>query len=104
MIKIKSIKNRNSDIKGFTLEGHAAYAPEGQDIVCSAISALSYTLAGALKYYDIRHSFIDEEVLRIKIEEEITDSMSIIIKTIETGYRQIAEQYSNYVSIDEGEL
>ena len=31
-----------------TAEGHAGYAPEGQDIVCSAVSALMYGAWNAL--------------------------------------------------------
>jgi len=30
------------------ISGHANYAPEGEDIVCSAVSALFYALAGYL--------------------------------------------------------
>lgn len=32
-----------------TVEGHAGYAPSGQDIVCAAASALVYALAGTLE-------------------------------------------------------
>lgn len=36
--------------KGYSLRitGHAGYAPEGQDIVCAAVTILSYALGGAL--------------------------------------------------------
>lgn len=30
-----------------TVRGHAGYAPAGQDLVCAAVSALTYTLAAA---------------------------------------------------------
>ena len=33
---------------GITLAGHAGYAPRGQDIVCAAVSALTYTLQESL--------------------------------------------------------
>lgn len=31
-----------------TAQGHAGYAPAGQDIVCAAVSSVLYTLAGLL--------------------------------------------------------
>ena len=34
---------------GILLEGHAGYAPEGQDIVCSAATMLAYALAVQLE-------------------------------------------------------
>ena len=32
-----------------TVSGHARYAPAGRDIVCAAVSALVYALAGRLR-------------------------------------------------------
>ena len=32
-----------------TVSGHAGYAPAGRDIVCAAVSALVYALAGRLR-------------------------------------------------------
>ena len=35
-----------------TLDGHAGFAPRGEDIVCAAASALVYALVGALEEQD----------------------------------------------------
>ena len=35
-----------------TVEGHAGYAPHGQDIVCSAVSTLFCAMAGGLSAHD----------------------------------------------------
>ena len=48
-----------------TVSGHAGYAPAGRDIVCAAVSALVYALAGYLEEtgqaerVDIRRGFAD---------------------------------------------
>ena len=50
-----------------TVSGHAGYAPAGRDIVCAAVSALVYALAGYLKETgqaarsDIRRGYADIE-------------------------------------------
>lgn len=50
MITIEYQKEKESrHVKyNLSLEGHAGYAPVGQDIVCSAVSILLFTLANAL--------------------------------------------------------
>lgn len=40
MIHIRIFEDEAGEIKGFLVEGHAGYAPRGQDIVCAGISAL----------------------------------------------------------------
>ena len=48
-----------------TVSGHAGYAPAGRDIVCAAVSALVYALAGYLEEtgqaerVDIQRGFAD---------------------------------------------
>ena len=50
-----------------TVSGHAGYAPAGRDIVCAAVSALVYALAGYLEETgqaarsDIRRGYADIE-------------------------------------------
>ena len=47
------------------VQGHAGYGPAGQDIVCAAVSALVYALAGVLQEKgqlargDIREGYAD---------------------------------------------
>ncbi len=40
MTKITFYTDANEEITGFRAEGHAGFAEEGEDIVCSAITAL----------------------------------------------------------------
>ena len=53
-----------------TVCGHAGHAPAGQDIVCAAVSALVYALAGSLEETGqaaricIRRGFAEVEGLR----------------------------------------
>ena len=43
MIRVRAGERR------ITVSGHAGHAPVGQDIVCAAVSALMYALAGYLE-------------------------------------------------------
>jgi len=42
---------QDQKITGFESKGHANYAPEGQDIVCSAVSAVLIGLLSELERY-----------------------------------------------------
>ena len=61
MIRVRAGERR------ITVSGHAGYAPAGQDIVCAAVSALTYALAGYLEgpgqaaRSDIRRGYADIE-------------------------------------------
>lgn len=61
MIRVRAGERR------ITVGGHAGYAPVGQDIVCAAVSALTYALAGYLEETgqaarsDIRRGYADIE-------------------------------------------
>lgn len=61
MIRVRAGERR------ITVSGHAGYAPVGQDIVCAAVSALMYALAGYLEETgqaarsDIRRGYADIE-------------------------------------------
>ena len=59
-----------------TVCGHAGHAPAGQDIVCAAVSALVYALAGSL--------------------EETGQAARICIRR---GFAQLARQYPACVQV-----
>ena len=43
-----SVYRTKSIIDGFTVEGHSDYAEAGIDIVCAAVSILSYTALNSI--------------------------------------------------------
>lgn len=61
MIEIKADKGT------ITITGHAGYAPQGEDIVCAAISALAQTFIASV-----------EELTDDKIEYEINPGNTVI--------------------------
>ena len=88
--------------------GHAGQAEKGRDIVCSAVSTLTYTAAQMAAEY---HSagWLEKEP-NIKLESgdaEIAFTpkhkrrMRVLdgYKSIVTGYRLIAESYPDYVKL-----
>ena len=102
MIEIKFNPNT------FTLDitGHAEHGEKGEDIVCSAISTLFYTLGQSL--YQSKHMmqedivFSDEDGnghLSCKPKEEYEANVSLIYWTILNGFELVAENYKKNVNL-----
>lgn len=89
-----------------TVKGHAGQAPAGHDIVCSAISAFTYTAAQIAVEYE-RLGWLTEPPLvmlesgnaaiRISPDKKHYKRISDGYHTIITGYRLVAETYPDYV-------
>ena len=91
----------------FTLDvtGHAEHGKKGEDIVCSAISTLFYTLAQSLYPYRDKMEngidFSDEDGnghLSCQPKKEYEQSISLIFWTILNGFEMVAEHYKENVN------
>lgn len=94
MIKIAVFEN------GFTAVGHAEYAESGQDIVCSAVSAVLQTTAiGLLEFcgavIDVYNGNYSVHIAR---PEEYS---FMLLRTMVLGIKQIEKEYPNYVQLKE---
>lgn len=86
------------------VEGHANYADRGTDIVCSAVSILSYTIAESIENIDAREKIIDIADGHIYIEVAAEDVVSkavclVAFDTIMKGFELLAEYYPDNVRI-----
>ena len=110
MIKAVVKRNIKGNINEFCLSGHANYAKHGEDIVCSAVSALAQTAMLGLSHhaniefeYEVKHGY-----LSFKMPENIEDHKYIcanaILETMYLGLKNIREGYSSYIKIKEEEV
>lgn len=96
MTRIEIEKNK------ITINGHAGYGPEGQDIVCSAISILTYTLIGALEdadidyYEDIRPGHAHIEAFP---DNKNFEKSEIIFEVITKGLQILCENFAEFVQM-----
>ena len=92
----------------FIAQGHAGFCKKGEDIVCAAVSALSFTLLEAVRRA--------EEEQRLKIVREVVNDgymcieaqsfsfaqerVDEIFDTVTVGLLMLAEKYPEYVSVN----
>ena len=88
------------------INGHAGQNIKGEDIVCSAISTLFYTLGQALmeseEMLEEKVTFKDEDgsgYLSCKPKEEYKGNIVRSYWTILVGMQLVAENYKKYVKL-----
>jgi uncharacterized protein YsxB (DUF464 family) len=86
------------------VEGHAQYAPTGQDIVCSAISALTQTFTTGVEQQlnasitgPLTPGLCD---LRIEVKATNKKFLKKIFKVFELGFQKVEQAYPKHVRMN----
>lgn len=106
---------KNERTVGFISNGHANHGEAGEDIVCSAISALTQTcclgliqIVGLKEGKEIAVSIDEVEgihcVLADDTRGERLDQAELLLKTMEAGLRSIQEEYRKSLKIRHREV
>ena len=89
MTHITIYKSTNGGIVGFRLAGHAGYAEEGSDIICSAVSILTFNTINSIeKFTDAKFDVsVDEEaaVVDFMVTSDISDTTQVLLNALELG-------------------
>lgn len=106
---------RNGVYYGFKETGHAGYADAGQDIVCSAISAMTMLVVNTIEVSyatDVEYT-IDEDTTDITVKvpsilsDDTDDKVRFAVGGLIQGYflqlMDMLEDYYDYLSVEETE-
>lgn len=82
------------------IEGHAGYAPIGQDIVCAAVSALLQTFVASVEEMTTDELKSDMAAGRAVIEyKSLSEKGQLLMDSFLLGVRMITDEYSNNVKL-----
>jgi len=95
------------EIAGFRAQGHTGHARRGQDIVCSAVSALTQTAVNAMESVAgvPTEPVVDEEtgLLEVVLPGGLTAKQAadcqIILRTVVHGLTDIEQSYPEQVRV-----
>ena len=99
MIKITLSDN------GFTMEGHAGFAPSGQDIVCAAASVLAINTVNAIEQLTTDRFLLesDEKAGTMRFcftEEPVSEKGRVLFDALVMGLSEIEKDYGKkYIRI-----
>lgn len=105
-----TIFRQNGRIAGFSAKGHTGFAEAGEDIVCSAVSAITQTaVLGLTEVLKLPAAVsVHDAKLSCMLEKDIADidwqKAELILETMALGLRSIADSYGDYIKIIEREV
>lgn len=102
-------KEKCGNIVSAKLSGHAGASDDGYDMICSAVSAISITIANGIT-----------EIIKVKPEIKLKDGFlsldlsnlskedlkecQILLKTMLLGLKNIEINYSEYINVETEEV
>lgn len=90
-----TIKPEPSYSLGFSVEGHAGYAPTGMDIVCASISTAAYLTA-----YGTRSHLLNNYDGYMKVQYEDTETNQQLVNAFLHTARELESQYPYHVKVE----
>ncbi len=102
MIRV-ALRSQDECITGFDVKGHAGYAEAGQDIVCAAVSVLTTTCVNALETVAGVKPTVktSDGRMHVVVPRNSGHDAQVILQTLRQGLRDLAEQYSRYILLNE---
>lgn len=110
MTNIEIYKNKNKF--KITISGHAGYGeknnlPPGCDVVCAAVSTISYTIMQRVKDMENEGKMVSAHInckpgyvfLDVIVKEKYSDELCWTIETIKTAYELISDSYPDFVKL-----
>lgn len=95
---------KNEKRLGFAIKGHANFDQHGYDIVCAAVSILSYTAVNTLDYYEVQFDFFDDDnEMKVSLEN-LNEKSEIILNDFEIGIKTLLTNYNEYVNLNYREV
>lgn len=93
------------EFSGFTSAGHAGYAERGQDIVCSAVSALTQAVASHIEYKGFGTYHEKKDVLDVTTYDDawITENelyhVRQLLEMLLMSLEALEHQYPNHIKV-----
>jgi len=102
MITITIFKDSDGICRGLSSTGHAEYAKAGEDIVCSAVSALTLNVINSIEAFtdDRFTANVDEGLVTFSFtDKDISRESLLLIDSYILGIKGIVDDYSKYIQI-----
>ena len=79
------------------MEGHAGYAEEGSDIICSAVSVLAINAVNSIEAFTDDHFAVrqDDGLVELILEGTISEKTTLLLDSMILGLKDIQTQYGN---------
>lgn len=109
MIQMRIQRDREGLISEFTLQGHAGFAEVGADIVCAAVSGITFGVLRAIEtLLNVTLDIDDDEesgflhcAIPVSLSGETQEKMQTLLEGMRVALQAVEEEYGDYVTIEE---
>ena len=106
-MEVRFYKDSKGTVYGFQVSGHSDYSPEGNDVLCSAVSALTITTVNAIETFTddpVRIEAVNEEEGFLHFElKSVSEKSKLLLDSLILGIKDIERSYDRYLSVIEEE-
>lgn len=92
-----TVYKESGKYKGFDCAGHAGYAQEGYDIICSAVSVLTVNTVNSIeRFTEDKFSCSSKDgFVGLKLDGAVSDKTALLLDSMILGLQDIQENYGN---------
>jgi len=107
MIKVKIKRKTTGDIESVTISGHAGFADPGQDIVCAAVSGISFGAINAIERLlgvELPAEQGQDGFLRCtvpQLEPDVHEKTQLLLDGMVASLQSVALEYGKFVKVDD---
>lgn len=115
MIQVNVFRDATRSITEIVVAGHADFAAKGEDLVCAAVSAITFGSANAIEYLlgvetvvgmnesgflHFRVPHIEEANAREQVQL-LMEAMLVSLNTVVNSYTDEVKTFSDYIQIND---
>lgn len=110
MVCVTLFYDRDREIRGYSLFGHAGMDEKGKDIVCASLSMMAINTANALeKLTDSPVQIVcneEEALLDVRVREKPDEKAITLLKAMELACEELQKdtEYHLYISLTREEI
>ncbi len=101
------IYKKNGSYYRIECSGHAGNAPEGENIVCAAISALVINCFNSVEQFTgdyVSSETSKDGITSLQLKEHISHDTELLVKSLELGLNEISKDNGKYLKISVKEV
>ncbi|ENH97960.1 hypothetical protein J416_02861 [Gracilibacillus halophilus YIM-C55.5] len=104
------IERKNHDITAYTVKGHADSGPYGHDLVCAAVSAITFGAANAVSELCEIDLYVDQAgdeggylhiAIPSQVDEAILKKAAWLLEGMLVSLQSVESEYGQFLSIAE---
>lgn len=99
------LQTTQKNIASLSIQGHAEYAEQGEDLVCAGVSSIAIGLLNALEKFNSESNYsMKDNCISIEVNDLKDQVTQIALKTAVIQLETMQDSYKAYIKIKKQEV